>query len=344
MRKYKYAKMTEEQRQEIEKIRKDKDLPKRSDRRIHAIELSSQGYTIEEISEIYEVDRDTVSKWIDKWETDGIEGLLDRPKQNRKPKLNEEEREILREILEKNPGSAKEVAIEVKKRTGKEVSVWTIRRWAIKMRMKWKRLKKGLAKKKDENAYKQAKEEIEGFEKQAEKEELEIYYFDASGFDLTPTVPYRWQMVGSTREIRSSHSKRINVLGFLNPRTNELHPFIVEGRVDTNVVIGCFDKFSEGLTKNTIVILDNAPVHTSKPFLENIDKWQERGLFIYPLPPYSPTLNVIEMLWRNMRCIELVEMKQRWLSIDAYECFDSLKLAIEEILINYGSKYQIHFA
>jgi len=39
-----------------------------------------------------------------------------------------------------------------------------------KMKMKWKRLKKGLAKKKDESAYKQAKEEIEGFEKQAKKE------------------------------------------------------------------------------------------------------------------------------------------------------------------------------
>ncbi|OQW91724.1 MAG: hypothetical protein BWK79_16260, partial [Beggiatoa sp. IS2] len=62
-----------------------------------------------------------MSKWIDKWEEEGIEGLLDRPKQNRKPKQNEGEREILREILEKNPGSAREVAKEVKKRTGKEV-------------------------------------------------------------------------------------------------------------------------------------------------------------------------------------------------------------------------------
>lgn len=136
MRRYKYAKMTEEQRQEIEKLRKNKNLSKRSYGRLRAIVLSSEGYTLEEISEIYDVDRDTVSKWINQWEANGIEGLLDRPKQNRKPKLNEEEREILREILEKNPGSAKEVALEVKKRTGKEVSVWTIRRWAIRMGMK----------------------------------------------------------------------------------------------------------------------------------------------------------------------------------------------------------------
>lgn len=336
MRKYKHAKMTKEQRQEIEKVINNKDIPRRSHRRLEVVILSSQGYTLEEISEIYNVDRDTVSKWIDQWETNGIEGLLDKPKQNRKPKLNEEEREILKEILEKNPGSAREIAIEVKKQTGKEVSVWTIRRWAKRMKMKWKRLKRGLARKKDEVAYKQAKEEIEGFENQAKEGELDLYYFDATGFDLTPTVPYRWQAIGSTGIIPSSHSKRINVLGFLNPRTNDLQPFVVEGRVDTNVVIECFEVFSKTLTKPTIVILDNAPVHTSKLFLEKIDKWQERGLFIYQLPAYSPTLNTIEILWRNI--------KTRWLPIGAYESFDSLKKAIDDILINYGSKYQIHFA
>ncbi|OQW93979.1 MAG: hypothetical protein BWK79_08280 [Beggiatoa sp. IS2] len=142
MRRYKHAKVTEEQREEIEKQRKKKELSKRSERRLEAIVLSSEGYSLDEISEIYKVDRDTVSKWIDRWEQKGIEGIKDQPKQNRPPKLTEEEREKLRKILEKNPGSAKEVAIELKKETGKEVSVWTIRRWARKMKMKWKRLRK----------------------------------------------------------------------------------------------------------------------------------------------------------------------------------------------------------
>ncbi len=136
VRKYKYVKMTKEQRQEIERVSNNKDLSRRSCRRLEAVVLSNQGYTLDEISEIYNVDRDTVSKWIDQWETNGIEGLLDKPKQNRKPKLNEEEREILKEILEKNPGSAREVVMEVKKQTGKEVSVWTIRRWAKRMEVK----------------------------------------------------------------------------------------------------------------------------------------------------------------------------------------------------------------
>jgi len=147
MRRYRHVKVTEEQREEIEKLRKKKDLSKRSHRRLEAIVLSSEGYSLDEISEIYQVDRDTVSKWLDRWEQKGIEGVKDLPKQNRPPKLTEAEREELRKILEKNPGSAREVAIELKKATGKEVSVWTIRRWARRMKMKWNRLKRGLAKK-----------------------------------------------------------------------------------------------------------------------------------------------------------------------------------------------------
>jgi len=130
----------------------------------------------------------------------------------------------------------------------------------------------------------------------------------------------------------------------------------VEGRVDTKVVIECFEAFSKTLTKPTIVILDNAPVHTSKLFMEKIDEWQERGLFIYQLPAYSPSLNTIEILWRNIKTRWLPigayesldslrrNIKTRWLPIGAYESLDSLKKAIEDILINYGSKYQIHFA
>jgi len=34
-------------------------------------------------------------------------------------------------------------------------------------------------------------------------------------------------------------------------------------------------------------------VISKKMTKENIEKWQERGLFIYPLPPYSPSLKLL---------------------------------------------------
>jgi hypothetical protein len=37
--------------------------------------------------------------------------------------------------------------------------------------------------------------------------ELDLYYFDESGFSLTPCIPYAWQPVGEVIEVPSSRSK-----------------------------------------------------------------------------------------------------------------------------------------
>ncbi len=48
--------------------------------------------------------------------------------------------------------------------------------------------------------------------------------------------------------------------------------------------------------------MDNAPIHKSKLFTRNIEKWQtENDLFVLFLPTYSPELNLIEILWRKIK-------------------------------------------
>jgi len=85
-----------------------------------------------------------------------------------------------------------------------------------------------------------------------------------------------------------------------------------------------------------VVVLDNAPIHHSHLFIEQIPKWGEKGLFLYYLPTYSPELNKIEILWRMI--------KYKWISISAYFDFDALKSALDDILIGIGEKYKINFA
>ncbi len=48
-------------------------------------------------------------------------------------------------------------------------------------------------------------------------------------------------------------------------------------------------------------MIDNASTHTSNEFNDNIEAWKERGLTIYRIPPYSPELNVIEIIWRKIK-------------------------------------------
>src|SRR6266446_5075037 len=116
----------------------------------------------------------------------------------------------------------------------------------------------------------------------------------------------------------------------------DLYPFVFEQSVHTGVVIACFEEFSKTLKKKTVVVMDNASVHTSEEFEECLPQWKKKGLIIKYLTPYSPELNLIEILWRNI--------KYAWLPFSAYQCLNALRDALENILKNFGSKYQITFA
>ena len=85
-------------------------------------------------------------------------------------------------------------------------------------------------------------------------------------------------------------------------------------------------------------LIDNAPTHTSKEFNENREKWKKLGLNIEPIAPYSPELNIIEIVWRKI--------KYEWLPFSAYQSYDSLQKSLFDILKEIGknSHYTIQFA
>ena len=164
---------------------------------------------------------------------------------------------------------------------------------------------------------------------------IDLYYFDESGFTGVPEVPYVWQDPDEPLLLPSGKTSRINVLGFLN-RHNDFFPYIFKCSVNSEVSVACFDSFSLTLDKPTIVILDNASIHHSQRFESEIKKWENRGLFLYYLPKYSPELNLIEILWKHI--------KYYWLPVVAYKDFDSLKEELNKVLSNVGKKHKIVFS
>ena len=116
----------------------------------------------------------------------------------------------------------------------------------------------------------------------------------------------------------------------------ELDAYIFEGRITSEVVISCLDKFAENLTVKTIVVINKASFHTSKKIQEKISEWQEKKLEIFWLPSYSPEMNLIEILWRFM--------KYEWIEIDAYSSWQNLVNYVEKVIRDFGEKYVINFA
>lgn len=180
-----------------------------------------------------------------------------------------------------------------------------------------------------------ARQDLTKLTKRADDGEIELVYFDCSGFNLSAKIVYAWQKRGERIVVPVTGGTSQNVLGFMNHRCQKFTSFVFEGTIDSHIITGCFDIFAETLERETVVVIDNAPTHTSQEFDEKIREWEELGLKIYYLPAYCPGLNKIEMLWQKI--------KYDWLSWQAYGSYKNLCQELTKILAGIGSLYNITF-
>ena len=97
-------------------------------KRAHAILLSAKGYKIPQISQVLEIERRAVSRWIDEWEAQGVLGLYDSPRSGRPPIFTPAETALLPKIVDKEPRQLKKAQVEIEKITGKYASCYTLKR------------------------------------------------------------------------------------------------------------------------------------------------------------------------------------------------------------------------
>lgn len=164
---------------------------------------------------------------------------------------------------------------------------------------------------------------------------IDLFYGDESGFSLNCVIPYCWQFPGETIEILPQKGKTLNTLGFMNSAGDRLRTFTKTGSIKADFVIQSVDAFANSLTKMAVLVLDNARIHHAKIFQEAIPKWEEKGLYICFLPAYSPHLNRIETLWR--------QIKYRWIKPEDYQNLETLKIALDKIWDSFGDQYRINF-
>jgi len=307
---------------------------RRARMRAHSLLLSHQHYSIPHVARIYQVDERRVSAWIERWQASGLVGLYDRPRSGRPTIFTAEEQQQVYEYLDASPKDVKKVVEAMEQKTGKRVSTKTIKRFIKKSHI-WKRIKKAPAHAPEPHKYSRSQAMIARLQARESQGECDLWYFDGAGFCLEPYLPYAWQPRGTTIAVpTSSHGRRLNVLGFLK-RNNDLYPYMIEGSVDTAVMIECFEQLSAQIDKRSYVLLDNAPMHRSKAFIQHIPQWVRKGLIVKYLPSYAPELNLIEILWRFI--------KYYWLPFSAYTSFQCLYKAVEDILTRFGTDYTITF-
>jgi transposase len=172
----------------------------------------------------------------------------------------------------------------------------------------------------------------------------DLWYLDESGFAPTLPTGYTWARSGTRALVwdEPPQGRRLNVLGALAPYGEQ--PDLVwtapPGKIDAAVVLDFLCRTVAGLPalpdrlpadyrrpRPGIVVLDNASAHTSKAVKAVLPALAAAGVTVYYLPPYSPDLNRIEEVWRQIKYHEL--------PVRSYRTLDDLRAAVEQALTDH---------
>ncbi len=182
----------------------------------------------------------------------------------------------------------------------------------------------------------QLKREILGeLEVLSQARHIDLYYADEAAVSLAPCVPYAWQFKDEEASMPSEQGTGVNCFALLT-RDNRAVIETTTEMMTSQFLFEHFERFSVGLKKLTVVVLDNAAVHRARIIKERMSVWQQRGLFLFYLPRYSPHLNIVETLWRKL--------KYEWLTAKDYQTRDTLCYAVRLALKAVGTSLRINFS
>ena len=164
--------------------------------------------------------------------------------------------------------------------------------------------------------------------------EMVLAYADEAGFECVHPNRSAWTDRGQVHEIEATRGKRLNVIAAMLS-TGEVLAAKLWQATNGDAFVGFLKALVDKVQGKPItVILDNASIHKAKDIQPLVKLLETNGLKLYFLPAYSPELNRIERLWHKM--------KHTWLTP---KCRDkkTLEADVEDIVDNFGSKYQFSF-
>ena len=134
--------------------------------------------------------------------------------------------------------------------------------------------------------------------KQAEKEEIELYFGDGVHLIYGAELGYCW--CKERQEVKSAYGrKRFNVMGAYNPITHKTTVVSNDSYLTSTEIVELYRKLrEENGDKRIVIILDNARYQKCELTRNAAEEYNIEVIY---LPSYSPNLNLIERLWKLLR-------------------------------------------
>jgi putative transposase len=162
---------------------------------------------------------------------------------------------------------------------------------------------------------------------------LTLYYLDECGF--SPTLP-----TGSSRalagerklvEYEAPQGRRVNAMAAYRPYgpSPRLDVFTAERTWTSYDLLGFLGALPWSKAPR-VVVLDNAGLHASRVVREARRRLARRGIYLYFLPPYSPELNEIEPVFKQVKHHEIPRR--------SHKSKAELRASVESGFESYGRK------
>lgn len=284
-----------------------------SDVRHRAALAVLEGMPAVDVASAFGVNRKTVSRWVARLESEGISGLDRKTGSGRPRKLEELTEDELYDIVLRGALAF-----------GYESDLWTVARLRrviaeefeidLSKNTVWRRLRDaGLTYQKPEREYYEIDEttrkkwlqyEVPKIRRTVRKHRAILYFQDESNISLTAFLGKTWAPRGQTPKAKVT-GKRAGVSATSAiSRGGHLLFRLLDKRIASQEVIEFLEQMlRHHPRRHLVVVMDQAPPHTSKKTRSWVDS--QRRLHTFHLPKYSPDWNPDEKVWNHLKHNEL---------------------------------------
>jgi transposase len=216
---------------------------------------------------------------------------------------------------------------------GVALSPRQVRRYLREMRSRYPRTANTVKHKQDPTRAARAGAVLDRLIDRAEAGLLDLFYLDECGFAPSPPTGYSWCLPSQCKRVRHEYpqGRRVNVLATYRPfgAAPRLSATAFERTLTSDDLLGCLRALpTAGVPR--VVVLDNTGLHVSKVVKAQRKELARRGASLYYLPAYSPELNRIEPVFKQVKHHEIPQR--------SHASRAALRASVENGFASYGRK------
>jgi putative transposase len=206
-----------------------------------------------------------------------------------------------------------------------------VRRYLKRMGAGYRRTASSLAHKQDPAKVERAEAVLRNLKAKAAAAELRLCYLDECGFSPSLPISYSGSLPGQRKRVPYEYpqGRRVNALAIYEPYGPEpgLEAEAFERTLKSEDLLEYLLTLPSASVPR-VVVLDNASLHISKAVKARRQDLARSGTYLYYLPAYSPKLNEIESVFK--------QVKHHEIPVRSYRSKADLREAVEQGFDAYG--------